>query len=350
MNRPTLAPAVLAAARAAGAAGFSVLPARRDGSKCPVALPIPPGCDQATCVEGRDRARAERRPARGWRHFTHAALAPADLPGAFARAEGLCLLMGAVSGGAVLLETDDEGAAELLRAAAYRAGAGAVMERLDSGYTEVTPGGGTHWLLRVEGGAGRNERLACRPKMPHERHHEHDRLQVVAETRGEGGQAVVAPSGGRTHPTGRPYRLVAGSFATVPTLTAAEWSALADAARSLDRMPAPPVALRRPGRPYHGPSTADRFNAGASWPELLEPHGWRRWGISGENEHWTRPGRAGGTSATINDHGAGLLYVFTSSTAFEPGRAYSKFGAFAVLEHGGDCSAAARALRSWWAA
>lgn len=42
--------------------------------------------------------------------------------------------------------------------------------------------------------------------------------------------------------------------------------------------------------------------------------------------------------------GSDLLYVFSTSTIFEAGRAYSKFAAYAILEHGGEFRAAARAL------
>src|SRR5262249_58195432 len=38
------------------------------------------------------------------------------------------------------------------------------------------------------------------------------------------------------------------------------------------------------------------------------------------------------------------LHIFTSSTAFEADTSYSKFGAYAVLHHGGDFSRAALAL------
>jgi len=38
------------------------------------------------------------------------------------------------------------------------------------------------------------------------------------------------------------------------------------------------------------------------------------------------------------------LWVFSSSTPFEPERSYGKFGAYTVLEHGGDYTSAAKAL------
>ena len=49
-------------------------------------------------------------------------------------------------------------------------------------------------------------------------------------------------------------------------------------------------------------------------------------------------------SATTNHGGRDRLFVFTSSTAFEPDRAYSKFACYAILNHAGDFKVAARAL------
>jgi hypothetical protein len=52
--------------------------------------------------------------------------------------------------------------------------------------------------------------------------------------------------------------------------------------------------------------------------------------------------RTQGVSATTNHQGSDLLYVFSTSTVFEAGKAYSKFAAYAIPEHGSDFSAAAR--------
>ena len=41
-----------------------------------------------------------------------------------------------------------------------------------------------------------------------------------------------------------------------------------------------------------------------------------------------------------------MLYVFSTSTPFEPERGYSKFSAYTLLEHGNDYAAAARELVS----
>jgi hypothetical protein len=64
----------------------------------------------------------------------------------------------------------------------------------------------------------------------------------------------------------------------------------------------------------------------------------------GDNEHWRRPGKDSGWSATYNGQ---VFYCFTSSAPpFDLNRGYSKFQVYALLEHDGDYSAAAAALRA----
>ena len=91
-----------------------------------------------------------------------------------------------------------------------------------------------------------------------------------------------------------------------------------------------------------GDRPGDAFNRRASWPEILEPAGWRHVYDRGDVGYWCRPGKTHGVSATTNLGGHDRLYVFTSSTPFEPEKSYSKFAAYAVLHHGGDFAAAAR--------
>jgi hypothetical protein len=153
--------------------------------------------------------------------------------------------------------------------------------------------------------------------------------------------------------------LVAGGFATIATITPDERAALHDLARTFDAMPKA-SAERGGGEVHvhneheHGLSSdagawrvrpGDDFAARTSWTELLEPHGWvRLFTTANGNQHWRRPGKNLGTSATINEDGNGALYVFSSSTAFEPERGYSKFSAYVVLHHAGDADAAVKEL------
>jgi putative DNA primase/helicase len=82
-----------------------------------------------------------------------------------------------------------------------------------------------------------------------------------------------------------------------------------------------------------------------TWPELLAPYGWTRVGQRGDVTLWKRPGkRERGWSATTG-YGKDLLSIFSTNAApFQADMAYDKFGAYALLKHRGDLTAAAKAL------
>ena len=85
-----------------------------------------------------------------------------------------------------------------------------------------------------------------------------------------------------------------------------------------------------------------------SWAEILEPHGLAQALDPAQRDDPL--GAAGQEGAHHQrDHeprlASDLLYVFTTSTVFEAQTSVTKFGAYAVLDHGGDYSAAARELR-----
>ena len=136
---------------------------------------------------------------------------------------------------------------------------------------------------------------------------------------------------------------VAGKFSTIARYTLDERDALLELARSFDQMP------RREARGVPRPSITgtrpgDDYNRRMTWPALLESHGWTHVYDRGETSYWRRPGKAHGVSATTNHAGADVFYPFSSSTEFEPDTSYSKFGVYAVLEHGGDYARAAKQL------
>lgn len=260
---------------------------------------------------------------------------------------GIGVVCGPVSGDLEMFEAEDIDSSDRFRGAMVAAGEEDLLHRLNTGYLEQTPGGGVHWLYRCSP-AARNHRVACRPKRPEEMTHPKDTRQILLETRGAGGYVVVARSYGTVHPSGRPYVRLAGSFDTIPTITPDERERLWTVGAGLDEMP--PVELeRRPTRQRACRAGDDEtpmewFNATATWEEILEPHGWTLHRHAGEQEHWARPGRQHTTSATTR---GGVLYVFTSSTDFAPEQAYSRFAAYAILNHQGDMSAAARHLAAW---
>jgi len=115
--------------------------------------------------------------------------------------------------------------------------------------------------------------------------------------------------------------------------------------------PVTPAAIRRrplPG-PARGGSVADWFNARTSWAEVLGLHGWTcpDPNPDADGARWRHPGASNPKSATVRH---GLLFVYSQATPFQPTEpgaphGYTRFRAYAALEHGGDLAAAARALR-----
>lgn len=258
--------------------------------------------------------------------------------------DGLGLICGRASGGLELLELEgravDTGLVEQLQQTFADHGMDELWQRIDRGYSEQTPGGGIHWYYRVD----------CAPVAGNTRLARDAEKRVLIETRGQGGFTVIAPSAGRTHPTGRAYAVRTGRPETIPTLTADEYAAVHVLAGLLDQAPAaepdtgPTARPRQPGDPLR---PGDDFNTRATWDEILTPHGWTLHSRIGQSATWRKPGkRRPGISATTGRAAdADRLFVFSTSTEFEPEKPYSKFAAYAVLNHGGDHSTAARALR-----
>jgi hypothetical protein len=195
-----------------------------------------------------------------------------------------------------------------------------------------------------------NQKLAQRLKLPEEMKHPKDKVKTLAETRGQGGGLVVYPSYGKTHESGQPYVLAAGGIDCIATITPEERVEMLVLVRSLDAMPKrEPSNQRKQAKVSDSGGwitrPGDDFAARTAWPDLIEPHGWDHvFTTANGNQHWRRPGKDVGTSATISDSGDGPLYVFTSSTDFEPNTAYSKFSAYVTLNHSGDADVAVKEL------
>jgi putative DNA primase/helicase len=306
-------------------AGISVLPIRADGSK------------QPSLAEWKvfQRRRASRSELDLWFR----------LPG-----PGLAMITGQVSENLEALDFDCRDVYEAWLSKVLRdRRIHALYERIAWGYLEATPAGGRHLLYRCSEIAG-NQKLARKPVKGAQKY------KTLIETRGEGGLIIVAPSRGSVHPNGKPYMLLRGGAATITTITPAERTLLLSLARTFDQVsPSEPRSVplstspASPSKTYGSANCSarpgDLFNRLASWEDILSPHGWELVRAVGEEGQWRRPGKDGpGISATTNWQGSDLLYVFSTSTAFEPERGYSKFAAYALLNFHGDFSAAAKAL------
>lgn len=273
---------------------------------------------------------------------------------------GVGVVTGAVSGHLEMLELEGraitEGVLQAMGVACDELGIGELWRHLLAGCAEASPSGGLHLFYRVTDGVTGNTKLAQRLARVDEYTDEERELadqgkvivRGLVETRGEGGFVVVAPSTGAVHPTGKPYRFVAGDPAAIPTITGPQRDLVHIAARTCDQMPEPvpvrDVTVLEARRPEGGVSPGDDYNARGSWAELLEPHGWVRvWGDR-TRTYWRRPGKNSGLSAVTGGDQGDYFYAWTTSTVLETETAMSKWRVYAFLDHGGDFHAAATAL------
>lgn len=309
-------------ARRAYANGLCVVPPREDGSKRPV----------GSSWTQWQQERPDTSQMKAWY-------------GKSITRYGIGLITGDVSNKLTAFEFDSYETYESFLEAAREIEFDWLIERIRNGYEERTPGGGIHWLYYCED-TQTNTELASRPKTEEEMRHPKDKYQTLIETRGEGGFIVIAPSHGPVHPSGDAYELLQGSLETIALIEPEEQKWLFNLARVFDELPK--VEFPEPRASEHtGNRPGDDFNErGPSWSDLLPDHGWSKVFQRGEVEYWRRPGKDDGISATINGPGVNpdRLYVFTTSTAFESHKSYSKFQAYAILEHGSDFVEAARQL------
>jgi Bifunctional DNA primase/polymerase, N-terminal len=96
-------------------------------------------------------------------------------------------------------------------------------------------------------------------------------------------------------------------------------------------------------------SPADWYTDNQTWSDVLLPHRWTPVSGAGDDDgdSWRHPSATASTSATIS---YGLLFVYTTSTVFEPTtggdpHGYTRFRAYIELNHRGDLSAAAQSIR-----
>jgi hypothetical protein len=279
-----------------------------------------------------------------WKQYQERRPNTEELMSWFADAQGVGVICGKVSGNLEMLELEGRAVADKLhielKEMAHNANLSEVWERINNGYVEMTPSGGLHWLYRIDGEVPGNTKLARRPG-------EADRIDVLAETRGEGGFVIVAPTNGTCHPSGGHWKMLNGGSKSIPTLTVAERSQLHSLFATFDAIPKQENIQEELKPKGEGLTPGDDYNAKVTWEQILQPLGWTKVHTNrAAVTAWRRPGKTEGISATTNHAGIDKFFVFSSSTIFEPERAYSKFAVYALVEHGGDFSAAAKALRT----
>jgi hypothetical protein len=309
---------VIEIAQRYAAAGLSVVPIRADGTKAPAVS--------------------------RWQEWQQRIATPDEIGQSFSGRVGIAIVGGKVSGNLECLDIDLPDLVEPFEAAVRELAPG-LLERLPTVATPRNDYGGRHYRYRLAGDVAGNQKLA----------QSRDGKATWIETRGEGGYAIAPGSPGECHETGLPYKHVAGPpVEEVPTIDADERGVLMAVARSFNQRVDEQETRQAPASRGPGLSPGDDFNQRATWQEILAPAGWTSVYTRGDVTHWRRPGKARGISATTgltSRNGTELFCVFSSNAyPFEGASgsgnctSYSKFAAYAVLNHGGDFSAAASDL------
>lgn len=324
---PDPAPNILEAALAAHDAGLCIVRVAADGTKKPL------GTWKRYQTE-----RPDRDTVASWFADGH---------------PGMGVICGAVSGNLEMLELEGRFATEANRKrfvkAMNDAGLELLLKRLVNGYHTVSPSEGRHFVYRVDGPIDGNTKLARDAAN-----------ETLIETRGEGGFVVLAPSHGDVHPTGKPWRVKAGTFAGIPTLTADERQAFFEVCRSFDEGPEvkPPAPV-----PAHQRTTFTRASGVTvtdSWMDAvvdhlnaqgarsaLEAHGWTYCYTDRHGRDLLRrPGKDQGVSGSVNENGR--FHPFSTSVPFKvggiPATTFDTLDIIAAYEYGGDRQTAAKTI------
>jgi putative DNA primase/helicase len=309
---------ILTTALRFAAAGICAVPVATDGSKRP-GLPA-------------------------WTTYQKRLPTPDELMGWFGKKQdGVGIICGSVSGNLEMLELEGRAVAKKLhvelRQIFESSEHGHLWTKLVNGYMETTPSGGIHWLYKIsDAKVPGNQKIAQAAG---------EDGGCLAETRGEGGFVITAPSGGKCHPSGKAWQISAGSIENIPSFTIAEREIIHQYFALYDEVPKAEWIEEETKPRKDGQATpGDAYNETVTWESILEPLGWSKVYSKGEATAWRRPGKSEGISATTNFNGNGKLFVFSTSTIFDAQSSYSKFAAYTHIEHKGDYRAAASHLRS----
>lgn len=89
----------------------------------------------------------------------------------------------------------------------------------------------------------------------------------------------------------------------------------------------------------------EQYNEGLDFIEVLTNNGWQIESEAGAKIYFIRPGKTAGISAEF-DSNKNIFYVFSSNgQPFDGNKGYNPFQVFAILEHNGNFSEAAKALK-----
>ena len=257
-----------------------------------------------------------------WEEQTKTLLPPKE---SFNKAEGIGLVCGEVSGGVEVIDVDvkysiDGNLWQDYVEVVTNTG-NDVMKKV---VIQKTQNGGYHVIYKCKSIEG-NQKFASRFATGAEKSVEPNRkTQGLLESRGRGGYIMVAPSTG--------YEIIQGDILNIPEITTEEREVLIACAKSFHEVP---DTIPMPPRSFDGINPFTEYNETADIGDVLQKHGWKYVRDVKGNRMYLRPGSSSVYSAGY-DVSRKLLYVFTSSTVFEPNKAFNPSQVLCYLEFNKD--------------
>lgn len=245
--------------------------------------------------------------------------------GNFNEAFGIAIVCGALSGNVECIDIDTKyDLTGTLYSDYKRAIYTENPELLKKLVVEQSPSGGYHFIYKCKKVEG-NTKLARRPTTEQEKSEKPGaKVNVLIETRGEGGYFMCAPSKG--------YKLTYGDFDHIQEITEEERETLFTTARQFNSFFTEAV-VRYPNtsRVYKSKSPIDDFNERGDTIQLLVNEGWTVVEEKANKTHLLRPGGTQRLSASYL-HDCKQFYVFSSSTEFEQEKLYSPAAVYCLLK------------------
>lgn len=277
---------------------------------------------------------------------------------------GVGIVCGKLSGGLEVIDVDEKYSLDGKLFERYKKLIHETDETLLSKLVvQKTKGGGYHLLYRCSTIAG-NLKLANRSTTDEERHKTYldeyndlisksiddekarqlaekaahnDKVRVLLETRGEGGYIMCFPSKG--------YEIIYGDFYSISTITIEQREILHGIAMQFNQMVEEVVIPTKTKiEKTKGLSPFEDYNKRGDVVGLLQSNGWKVVGQKGKKTVFLRPGQTTSQSSGNFDHERNWFSVFTTSSEFEPMKAYLPYAVYTVLECNKDYSEASKKL------
>lgn len=244
------------------------------------------------------------------------------------KAKGIAVICGQVSGNLEVIDIDTK---YDITGTLYKEYTSSIAEHdsalLDKLLIIQTKSGGYHFYFRCESIEG-NQKLAQRHCTDEEKKYNPNvKVQVLIETRGEGGYVVAPPTEG--------YKTIQGK--NIPVISLDEREMLLELARSFNQVFAEPQRQSQPigEQSKYSTSPFEDFNARGDAEMILLNNGWTFIYERGGKRYYRRPGKTEGISG---DYWVKKKWfsVFTTSSQFEAGKAYNPAAVFCMLEANND--------------